>query len=294
VVTGVANAFPPMKSLKVKESEHEGKKLYEIDVSATPAAYAMMQPAMAIDGGTLVMSLQSSTALKTALNGLTGPSLAENKDFMGFVNGLSAKGKINALSYEDNARSFAAVYGSVAPMFSMMGGMLGDIPVDLSLIPTEKAISSHLTTSWSGGYDAGNGLFVANDVSEFAVGDFMPLFLTAGVIGVDMAHGKHQGTASAAAVELAPSDRVQADLQQLSAAMTIYKITQHDYPNALGELVKPLPDYPEGCLGKPDLPMDPWGSSYLFKLNEKKKPVLWSAGPNKQDEGGTGDDIVKK
>jgi Type II secretion system (T2SS), protein G len=294
VVAGVANTFPQMKALKIKESTHEQHQIYEIDMSATPGAYVMMQPALAVDDGALLLCPQSVTALKTALNGLQGGTLADNKEFMAFVNGLSAKGKLTALSFEDNARTFGAVYGQVAPMFSMMGGMLSDIPVDLSLIPTEKAISSHLGLSWAGSYNNGNGLFVAQDVSEFAFGDFVPILLTAGVIGVDMASGHHHAAAEAAAVEVSPAERVQADLQQLSAAMTIYKITQHDYPKALAELVKPLPDYPEGCLGKPDLPKDPWGQDYLFKLNDKHKPVLWSAGPNKQDDGGAGDDIVKK
>jgi hypothetical protein len=295
VVAGVANAFPSFKALKVNESEHEGHKLYEVDVSATPGAYAMIQPALAIDDGGLVMCLQSITTLKTALNGLKGGSLAENADFMAFANGIAAKGKVTALGYTDDARSFSAAYGQVAPMLGMMGGMLGNLPMDLSLIPTEAAISRHLGFSWNGGYDSGNGLMVVHDVSEFALSDFMPVLLTGGVIGLDMARGGHASDAAEAQTQVAPEERVQSDLQQISAAITIYKINNNStYPAALADLLKPMPDFPEGCLGKPDLPKDPWGNGYLFKLNDKRKPVLWSAGPNGKDEGGSGDDIVKK
>src|SRR5439155_1210155 len=121
--------------------------------------------------------------------------------------------------------------------------------------------------SWNGGYDGGNGLIVAHDVSEFALSDFVPLLLTGGVIGLDMARGGHGSDSSEAATQVAPEERVQSDLQQISAAITIYKINNNStYPSALADLLKPMPDFPQGCLGKPDLPKDPWGNGYLFKL----------------------------
>jgi hypothetical protein len=174
----------------------------------------------------------------------------------------------------------------------MMAGMFGELPVDFALLPTEQAIGKHLGYSYAGGYRMQDGMAVNRSVSEFALGDFVPLLLTAGVLGVQAGSGGMGGDEPAA--ELSAEERVQNDLQQLSAAMTVYKISQGGYPAELADLVKPLPDYEEGCLGKPELPVDPWGNGYHFRLNEKKKPFLWSAGPNGIDEGATGDDIAKK
>lgn len=292
MAAALGGAFPEMKAIKLVESEHEGRRLFELDVSATPAAMAMIQPAFAIDGAQLVATLQSTKALKTALNGVQGSgSLAQNSEFAGFIKGLQGKGTLTALGFSDVAKTFGSIYGQVAPMVSMFAGAAGDLPLDLSLMPTEQAIGRHLGYGFSGGYRTSGGLGVQRSVSQFTLTDFLPVLLTAGVVGVSVAEGVG---VEQEAPEVSPEERVQADLQQLSAAMTVYKISQGGYPTALADLVKPLPDYEEGCLGRPDLPLDPWGSGYFFRLNEKKKPFLWSAGPNGVDEGGAGDDIAKK
>ena len=288
----LGGVFPEMKALKLVESEHEGRKLFELDVSATPAAMAMIQPAFALDDGRIVATLQSTKALKTALNGLQGSgSLAENSEFAAFIKGLSGKGTLTALSFSDVAKTFGSIYSQVAPMVSMFAGAAGDLPLDLSLMPTEQAIGKHLGYGFTGGYRTAEGLGVQHSVSHFTLTDFLPVLLTAGVVGASVVEGVG---VEQEAPEVSPEERVQADLQQLSAAMTVYKISQGGYPAALSDLVKPLPDYEEGCLGRADLPLDPWGNGYNFRLNEKKKPFLWSAGPNGVDEGGAGDDIAKK
>jgi len=293
LVSGVAAAVPDLAALKITESDHEGDPFYEIDLSATPGAMLMMQPAFATDGDVLVLCLQSAKVLRTALNGVQGSgSLADNSEFMAFAKSLAAKGQVTELSFSDNAKTFGSIYGQVAGPVSMMAGMFGELPVDFSLMPTEQAIVKHLGYSYSGGSKTPSGLAVHRSVSEFALGDFVPLLLTAGVIGVQAATGGMGG--EEAVVEVSPAERVQADLQQLSAAMTVYKISQGAYPSQLADLVKPLPDYEEGCLGKSELPVDPWGNGYHFRLNEKKKPFLWSAGPNGLDEDGAGDDVAKK
>ncbi|MCA9036996.1 MAG: type II secretion system protein GspG [Planctomycetaceae bacterium] len=48
-----------------------------------------------------------------------------------------------------------------------------------------------------------------------------------------------------------------------------------------------------------DIPLDPWGNLYGYewdgtghsKVSNAAKPAIWSFGPNKQDDGGSGDDI---
>lgn len=280
-------------AVAINETDHEGRKLYEIDLSKTPMAIGMVQPAFAVDGGDLVLCPQSTKALKTALNGTPAESsLATNKDFSAFVDKLVGKGQLSQLAYTDNARSFGELYKGLAGAAQMFGGAAGDLPLDLSLMPSEQAITKHLAQTWTGSIVAdGGATFVTHSDGQFQAGDFMPLLMTGGIVGFAMANGG--GAMDGPPVAADPFETVQKDLGEISAGMTVFKISEGRYPESIDDLVKPLSDYPEGCLGKPEAPKDPWGNPYRFKLNEKKKPQLWSMGPDGVDQGGEPDDIVK-
>jgi hypothetical protein len=280
-------------AVAINESEHEGRKLYELDLSKTPMAIGMVQPAFAVDGGDLVICPQSTKALKTALNGTpVETSLAQNKDFSAFIDTLTSKGQLADLSFTDNAKSFGVMYGGLASAAQMFGGAAGNLPLDLSLMPSEQAITKHLAQTWSGGYVTdGGATLVSHSDGQFQLGDFLPLLITGGIVGFSVATG---GSATAAEpVDEDPFAVVQRHLGEISAGMTVFKISEGRYPDSIDDLVKPLADYPEGCLGKPEAPVDPWGHPYRFRLNEKKKPMLWSMGPDGVDQGGEPDDIVK-
>ena len=133
--------------------------------------------------------------------------------------------------------------------------------------------------------------FVTLSDGQFQLSDFLPLVLTGGILGV--AAFAMEEPFSAEPKQEDPYDLVQRHLGEISAGMTVFKISEGRYPDSIDDLVKPLADYPEGCLGKAQAPMDPWGNPYRFRLNARGKPFLWSAGPDGVDQGGEGDDIVK-
>jgi general secretion pathway protein G len=117
------------------------------------------------------------------------------------------------------------------------------------------------------------------------------VLLTGGIVGVSIATGAHAYAAEPKIED--PFEIVQRHLGEISAGMTVFKISEGRYPESIDDLVKPLADYPEGCLGKSEAPVDPWGNPYRFRLNAKGKPQLWSMGPDGVDQGGEPDDIVK-
>ncbi|HTE05686.1 MAG TPA: type II secretion system protein GspG, partial [Planctomycetota bacterium] len=151
-------------------------------------------------------------------------------------------------------------------------------------------ISKHLGNSYAAGYADKDGTTIIDRcVSQFELGDFVPLALTASALALAGAGGEDLAPAH----EASPEEKVQEDLAQISAGMTVYKISEGKYPASIDDLVRPLANYPDGCLGNPTAPVDPWGHAYQFKLNEKGKPFLWSTGPDGVDQQGTGDDLVK-
>ena len=288
-----SNFLDSPDAVSIKESDHEGRKLYEIDLSKTPLVMSPVQPAFAVDGGELVLCPQSTKALKTALNG-TKPesSLAKNAELAAFLDKLAAKGELASIGFSDNAKRFGAVYGQFASMAQMFGGAVGDVPIDLSLMPSEAAITKHLTQCWSGSYvTEGGSTFVGHSEGQFQLSDFLPIVVTAGIVGVSIATGSDAYSAEPKVED--PFEIVQRHLGEISAGMTVFKISEGRYPESIDDLVKPLADYPEGCLGKSEAPVDPWGNPYRFKLNAKGKPQLWSMGPDGVDQGGESDDIVK-
>jgi hypothetical protein len=293
LVASVSQMAMGSDAVALKESLHEGRTFYEIDVSRTPMAAMMMQPAFAIDGDQVVFSLQSTKSVKTALNFTgEGKTLASNGEFMDFIKKLSSKGELSAMSFTDNAKTFAAAYTQVAGAAQMLATGASDLPVDLALMPSEQAITKHLSNSYTGGYVTDSGeLHVSMSEGQFQLSDFVPILATGCVLGVAMAEG--EAVFAAEPVEEDPYETVQKHLAKISAGMTVYKISEGQFPGAIGDLIKPLADYPQGCLGEPELPMDPWGQPYNFRLNAKGRPFLWSSGPDGVDQGGEGDDIAK-
>ncbi len=276
----------------LKTEEHNGLPLYELDLSKTPAAMTMWKPGMAIDGDHLVFSMESKDLLKKALDGELGSSsINEKVEFKRFVDSLSREGDVIAVSYVDLSELFSSMYGQLAGTAQMMGQGMGDLPIDLSLLPTEGSIKKHLGDSFGGSVVSADGrTSISRSVSQFGMGDFMPLAVVAAMY-LTLGEADMLPTETII-VEVDPLDVALNDLRQLKAGMTVYKISMGGYPDNLAALVQPLPDYPNGCLGTSDLPVDPWGNNYLFRLNGKKV-VLWSAGPDGVDQAGQGDDIVK-
>lgn len=93
--------------------------------------------------------------------------------------------------------------------------------------------------------------------------------------------------------------RAQRDVKELVIAMQAYQITFGEYPeddttkicaallgkNAMREpIIEAYQTNDQGLL------VDPWDMAY--RISTKGGPRAYSCGPNRQDESGTGDDIV--
>jgi hypothetical protein len=292
LVTNASQMFLADTPVTLTETDHEGHRFFELDLSRTPMQMMVqLQPAFAFDGNEFVGTLGSPKTLKSDLNGSAGTgSITENKELMDFIATLGKSGTVRSVGFSNNAATFGAVYGQLSGAFAMLGSGLGDLPIDLSLLPTEASITRHLGSSYAAGYaDKDGTTFIERGVSQFAAGDFMPLLLTAAALGFAGASGESVVEAR----EATPEEQVQEDLAQINAGMSVYRISEGSYPASIDDLVRPLADFPEGCLGKSEAPVDPWGNAYRFKLNEKGKPFLWSLGPDGEDQQGAGDDLVK-
>ena len=286
--------------VKLTSTEDEqGTKLYELDLSQTPAG-ALMKPSFAIRDGEMYASDQMSR-LKSVMK--SGPdeakSLGKNTGLSAFLKGLGEGVELQSVGFANNAEGFSTQYGQVAQFLPMVGAMAGNIPVDFAKLPPEKTITQYLGESYSAQYTDASGLFVNHEVTQFQASDFLPIVLVAGLVGLGQA--EPQFAPSEISVEeeaLDPAKQAQLDLRELKAACTVYKISTGGYPESLGALLEPLPDYEEGALPRDSLPTDPWGNPYYFALEvpagkTKAKPKLWSAGANGVNENGEGDDILK-
>lgn len=88
---------------------------------------------------------------------------------------------------------------------------------------------------------------------------------------------------------------VEADMQRLDTALKLFRLENDSYPSALGVLLK----VPDAVKGRKEAylekePRDPWGEWYQYKFPGARSIVgydLYSMGPNKNDDGGEGDDI---
>jgi hypothetical protein len=298
-LSAVASSAGSMPIKLTTIEDEQGAKLYELDLSQTPAG-ALLKPSFAIKDGELYASDQLSR-LKSALKG--GPeeaeSLGKNMGLSDFLKGLGDDVGVQSVSFANNAEGFSTQYGQLAQFLPMIGAMAGNIPVDFAKLPPEKVITQYLGESYSAQYTDANGLFVNHAITQFQASDFLPIALVAGLVGLGQAESEFGlGELAVEEEDVDPAKQAQLDLRELKAACTVYKISTGGYPESLGALLEPLPDYEEGALPRDSLPTDPWGKAYYFALEvpagkTKAKPKLWSAGENGVNENGEGDDILK-
>lgn len=280
-----AETFGQPIALRTTTNE-AGLEIHEVDVAAL--TMGMMVPAFAFEDQRMTMCLNSKRTLEDVLAGRAGEGkLLEIDDLADFVASHGGKDVLMSVSWADNAKTFGSAYGQIAMMGQMFGGG-SDLPIDVSLLPSEQSISKHLRPSYAV-TTRHDGRVVTRSVGQFRVSDLfiaaLPLALVAGLDEAGL-------SVEPPAPEVDPREQALADMSEIKAAITIYRISEGDAPEALSLLVKPLADFPKGALNRPDLPVDPWGNDYRFAMDGRKAQV-WSPGPNGIDEGGEGDDIVR-
>lgn len=94
-------------------------------------------------------------------------------------------------------------------------------------------------------------------------------------------------------------DSAKTQLTSFKSALTAYNVDIGTYPSTQQGLAA-LRDAPadlrnpakfRGPYADASAPLDPWGNDYRYESDGQSFRV-WSGGPNGQDEGGTGDDVV--
>ena len=96
-------------------------------------------------------------------------------------------------------------------------------------------------------------------------------------------------------------DIAKATVGNIEKAVKLYSIDHNgEYPQGGAEIFDELmqPQEVNGRTPEPyldEIPADPWGQQLNYEYPSDKtptnKPAVWSNGPNKKDDGGSGDDV---
>ncbi len=289
--------------VSMKTIDYKGTPIHQVDIQGTPLP---ISPCFAVKDKFLVFALSTGDLKKQLRSAEKAEAdITSKEDFQRFWSKVPKEG-VTSLSYSDVKVQVESGYGQVSTYLPMLNAM-GDIelPIDPALLPQQEALTKHLFGSLTYSVKTEDGDLVEGygPFGSEIVGAVLSTAVGAGAIVAVRAAKEEMGhvapvTSDAGAaprpVESQPIDLVRQDLGNLKAGVTIYKL-QHNQaiPERLEQILEPSADYPQGCIGSEKLPIDPWGNAYLYKKTETGF-VIWSIGPNGQDEGGAGDDIAVK
>jgi len=299
--------------INFKEQMHGGAKLRVLDpMSLGPVAMVAgsLQITYSITGGRFWFAT-TTKALKKALDAMDAPpadNITMKPDFAARYVEPPQGAIVTSLSYGDTAANFENTYTAIMGVLPMllMGlpqSEVGELPIDMMLLPTAETISKHLFGTVSLSYQAGAHGRVSITRGPFGVET--GLVIAAGAAGAGALIGARADAARTASrpppgrrSERAPSgdpaDQARRDLAEINSAITVYVIEYGKAPATLAELVKSSPEYPEGLLGRAALPDDPWGHAYAYSTDGADGYTVWSFGPNGVDDSATGDDVVQR
>ncbi|MFH0945141.1 MAG: type II secretion system protein GspG [Planctomycetota bacterium] len=284
----------------VKTAEYRETTIYQVDLDASMPV--PVSPCFAVHGGQFIIALSVSDLKRHIRQSeKQEDSIRDNEDFQRFFSKVPKDGHLTSLSYTDIRYSVESMYGQLAmvvPMLTMAADF--ELPVDIALLPTQETITNHLYGALSFSMDGKNGTVyesygpIGGEVLGLAIVGAAGVGAIVSVTSLEQrserASSKAPDTATYSEEET-PSDQVRYDLSNLKTGVTIYKLQQGSLPETLAQLLEPSEAYPQGCLGREDLPVDPWGNGYSYKTTASGY-ILWSLGPNGVDEGGQGDDIA--
>jgi general secretion pathway protein G len=81
-------------------------------------------------------------------------------------------------------------------------------------------------------------------------------------------------------------NRAKSEIGAIQTAIEMFHAQTHRYPTSSEGLAMLVPTF------LPSVPKDPWGSEYIYRNGEVGVPTVYSAGPNRRDDGGNADDVV--
>lgn len=265
-----------------------------------------IEPAFAVSpDGWLVLSMNRADVRSVVRSGLQkeARNIGQNEEAADFLK--RAPQSAVTLAWSDPRPGVTATMGMVQAASGLLGMQMdpSQMPVDLTKMPSANAINRHLRPSesyawmdeqgmksWSSG-SFGMADFLA--FTGYAVPTGMMAFMAMRPV-MDEAQAWEMAPAQGQAVEITasndPYERAYADLARLQTGVIIYQLLTEEHPSSLDDLLgevdgQPLLDNPGA-----GIPNDPWGNAYIYRQITNGF-MLYSVGPNGQDEGGQGDDV---
>lgn len=110
---------------------------------------------------------------------------------------------------------------------------------------------------------------VLERLTDFLVYGFCFFFVASVVIGIAF-NRPHTGQGNISAAK--------AQIKQFGTALTAYKMKFGDLPDSLDQLVKPLGGKP--IMNAKAIPVDPWGTPFLYLRLDTKAYLILSLGAN--------------
>lgn len=182
----------------------------------------------------------------------------------------------------DSARALAALVPDA-----------GMLPIDVTQLPESKLFTRFFrpTSSWSRGGEEGTYSY-----SESSFGPEVLLTALAGGLTFGVASSTtSEGFVVVEGLEVtdAASGVTLSALQEVKLGVVLYRSERGELPAALEDLLRPSEAFPNGYLRGAALPVDEWGRPLRFRRTEGGQGFLvWSLGPDGEDAGGAGDDVV--
>lgn len=265
-----------------------------------------IEPAFAVSpDGWLVLSMNRADVRSVVRSGLQkeARNIGQNEEAADFL--TRAPQSAVTLAWSDPRPGVTATMGMVQAASGLLGMQMdpSQMPVDLTKMPSANAINRHLRPSesyawmdeqgmksWSSG-SFGMADFLA--FTGYAVPTGMMAFMAMRPV-MNEAQAWEMAPAQGQAVEVTvsndPYERAYADLARLQTGVIIYQLLTEEHPSSLDDLLgevdgQPLLDNPGA-----GVPNDPWGNAYIYRQITNGF-MLYSVGPNGQDEGGQGDDV---
>jgi len=127
-------------------------------------------------------------------------------------------------------------------------------------------------------------------VSRSAGFTLIEIMLVVGIITVLMGSAIFMLTGN---LEFAKEQRARGDIQAIVTQVRMFEMKSGGVPLTESQGLKALVGKGKGF---EELPKDPWGQDYKYKIDaaSAKGFRVYSTGPDRQDNGGGGDDITSK
>ena len=176
----------------------------------------------------------------------------------------------------------------------MLSSFAADIPFDLTNLPDSSVFTNYMPPTLHTIHAGSDGGQVARHSAAFAFETWVGL-AGLGSIVMEAMTGDDPPEMFEVTTEAVgqkdPSVETLETLREIRTGLTVHKIDQGAFPDALARLIEPSTNYPNGYLdGETTLPPDAWGLAFRYEV-QGASYRLWSLGLDGVDQDGAGDDV---